>query len=152
MAILQTEIRGELTAAMKAKAEPKLTVLRGLLTAFTNELVSLRRGPQGELSDDEVLAIIRRAVKQRKDSIEQYTRGNRPELVAAERAELDLLEKYLPQMMGKEEIMQYAMQKKVELNLTEKAQSGLFMATLMKDLRGKAEGADVKEVVGMLLG
>lgn len=152
MAQIQTGIREELTKAMKTKSEPKLTVLRGLLTAFTNELVALRRTPQSELTDEEALAVIRRGIKQRKDSVEQFEKGGRHDLAQAEKEELVVLQQYAPQMMGKEEIMKIAMQKKNELGLTEKAQSGLLMATLMKELRGKADGADVKEIIGTILG
>ncbi len=152
MTSIQRHIREELTKTMKSKEEPKLTVLRGLITAFTNELVALRRTPQSELSDEEALAVIRRAVKQRKDSVEQFERGKRHDLAQAEKAELAVLQVFVPQMMGKEDIMKIAIQKKGELGLTEKAQSGLLMATLMKELRGKADGTDVKDVVSTLLG
>lgn len=152
MAQIQTQIREELVKAMKSKSEPRLTVMRGLVTAFTNELVALKRTPQSELSDEEALAVIRRAVKQRKDSVEQFEQGKRHDLAQAEREELVILQVFVPQMMSKEEIMKVAMHKKSELGLTEKAQSGLLMATLMKELRGKADGSDVKDVIATLLG
>lgn len=151
MAHIQNQIREELTKAMKAKAEPKLTVLRSLITAFTNELITLKRTPQSELSDEEALAVIRRAIKQRKDSVEQFEKGGRHDLAQTEKEELNVLQVYAPQMMSKEDIMRIAMQKKNELGLTEKAQTGLLMATLMKDLRGKADGADVREVINSIL-
>ena len=89
---------------MLAKDTVRLTVLRGLLTAFTNELVATKRKPQDELLDTEIIAVIRRAVKQRKDSIEQFRKGGREDLAQAEEDELKILETFLPQTMSKEDI------------------------------------------------
>ncbi len=144
---LQQDIKGQLKEAMMAKDAVKLTVIRGLTTAFMNELVATGRTPQAELTDDEVLALIRRAVKQRKDSIEQFNGAGRPELAESEQAELTVLEKYLPQMMSKEEIKTLAEAKKNELGITDKAKAGMLTGALMKDLKGKADGGDVKDVV-----
>lgn len=152
MAQVQTHIREELTKAMKARKEPDLTVLRGILGAFTNELVALKRTPQAELTDEEALTVIRRAVKQRKDSIEQFEKANRMELVENEKAELQVLEAYLPQMMSVDAVTAIAIAKKNEMGINDKGQAGILMAALMKELRGKADGAVVKEVVTHLLG
>lgn len=147
---LQENIKSEIKAAMMAKDTVKLTVIRGLVSAFTNELVSLGRTPQSELSDEEVLAVIRRAVKQRKDSVDQFTKGGRADLADAENAELSILEKYLPAMMSQDDIRKIAEAKKVELGVTDKTKVGLLMSALMKDLKGKADGGDVKVVVESL--
>lgn len=149
MTIHQT-IRDGVKDAMKAKDAVRLTVLRGLSAAFTNENVTLKRLPQTELSDEEALNVIRRAVKQRKDSIEQFTAGGRPELAASEQAELDVLATFLPQMMSREEIRTIALAKKEEMGMTDKSKLGMFVGALMKDLKGKADGADVKEVAESL--
>lgn len=130
-----------------AKDTVKLTVIRGLVSGFTNELVSLGRTPQSELSDEEVLAVIRRSVKQRKDSIDQFTKGGRADLAEAEQAELAILEKYLPAMMSVDEIKKIAEAKKAEMGITDKSKVGMLMSALMKDLKGKADGGDVKTVV-----
>ena len=135
---------------MLAKDTLRLSVVRGLVSAFTNELVAKNRKPTDELSDEDVFAVIRRAVKQRKDSIDQFTKGGRPELAADESAELKVLETYLPQMMSKDEIRKIAEAKKVELGITDKAKLGQFIGAVMKELKGKADGADVKEVVESL--
>jgi uncharacterized protein YqeY len=144
---LQETIKSSLKEAMMAKDSVKMTVIRGLMSAFTNELVSIGRTPQDALSDEEVLTVIRRAVKQRKDSIEQFKTAGRADLVDSESAELALLEVYLPQMMSKEEILKIAEEKKVELGVTDKSKVGILMSALMKDLKGKADGSDVKSVV-----
>ena len=144
---LQETIKGSLKEAMMAKDTVKMTVIRGLMSGFTNELVALGRTPQDVLSDDEVLTVIRRAVKQRKDAIEQFVAGGREDLADSEKAELALLEVYLPTMMPREEILKIAEAKKAEMGITDKSKVGMLMNTLMKDLKGKADGADVKAVV-----
>lgn len=144
---LQQTIKGEIKAAMIAKDTVKLGVVRGLVSGFTNELLNLKRTPQDELSDEEVMNVIRRAVKQRKDSIEQFVSGGRPELAESEKAELAVLEAYLPAMMSKEDVETFAKAKMTELNVTDKSKAGMFMGTLMKELKGKADGDVVKSVV-----
>jgi len=136
---------------MRARDAIRLETLRGLSAQFTNELVALKRKPTDELSDDEALTVIRRAVKQRKDSIDQFDKAGRSELADKEKTELAILETYLPQMMGKEEVVKIAEAKKTELGVTSKADAGKLMSTLMKDLKGKADGSVVKEVIDELL-
>jgi hypothetical protein len=148
---LHQKIKEQIKEAMKAREEVRLSVLRGLLAGFTNELVALKRKPDGELSDDEALAVIRRAVKQRKDSIEQFAKGNRADLVASETAELSLLETYLPKMMSREDVMAVAKKKMTELGVSDKSGAGKFMGALMKEFNGQADGDTVKSVVDELL-
>lgn len=147
---LQKDIHGKIKEAMIAKDTVKLTVLRGLFSAFTNELVAKGKKPQDELTDDEAIAVIKRAVKQRKDSIDQFTKGGRMDLVENENAELKILETFLPKMMSREEIKKIAEAKKAEMGITDKAGMGKFMGTLMKEFKGQADGNDVKEVVESL--
>lgn len=131
--------------AMKAKDVMRLTVIRGLLSSFTNEAVAKKRKPDAELNDEEALAVISRAVKQRKDSIEQYEKGGRQDLVDAEKAELAILQTYLPQQMSREEVFAYVKEKAASGFDKEKA--GQFMGTIMKELKGKADGMMVKEAI-----
>ena len=147
---IQQDMRNGIKAAMIAKDSVKLTVLRGLITSFTNESVAKGKTPQDELADEDAIAVIKRAVKQRKDSIDQFTKGGRLDLVENEAAELKILETFLPQTMSKEDIKKIAEAKKAELNVTDKAGMGKFMGALMKDLKGQADGNDVKEVVESL--
>lgn len=144
---LHEDIRGQIKEAMMAKDPVRLTTLRGLVSAFTNELVATQRKPQDILKDEEVLNVIRRAVKQRKDSVEQFTAGGRSDLADSEKAELVILEKFLPQLMSRDEIKKVAEAKKAELGVTDKAKVGMLMSAVMKELKGKADGADVKAVV-----
>ena len=92
--MLYTKIKDEVKEALKSKDELRLTVLRGIVAACTNELVATKRKPDEDLKDEEVLTVIKRGVKQRKDSIEQFTKGNRPELAKKEEEELKILESY----------------------------------------------------------
>src|SRR6185312_5612769 len=100
----QAELKEMMKDAMRAKDQIKLTVVRGLISAMTNEAVAKGYGPDGQLSGDEVLSVIMRAAKQRKDSISQFEAGGRPELAETEKAELAVLETMLPKQMSREEI------------------------------------------------
>lgn len=144
---LHESIKGELKEALKAKDQVKLRTVRSMLTAFTNELVATSRTPQAMLEDAEVLTVIKRLAKQRKDSIEQYEAANRYDLSAPEKEELVVLESYLPQMMSQEQIRPIAETKKAELSIDDKSKLGMLVGAVMKELAGKADGSDVKAVV-----
>ncbi len=145
--MLHEEIKNKIKEAMMAKDSLKLETYRGMVSAFTNELVSRGKKPSEMLSDDEALAVVTRLSKQRKDSIEQFRKGNREDLVAKEEAELAILEKYLPSLMDKSEIVKIVLAKKTELGITDPKEKGKLMSQVMKDLKGKAEGMVVKEAV-----
>jgi len=148
--MIYDQIKNELKEAMRAKDEVRLTTIRGLLSAFTNELLVQKMKPGESPSDDLVLSVIKRAVKQRKDSIEQFEKGGRPELAESEKAELTILEAYLPQTMSKEDIKKIAEAKKAEMGIEDKSKAGQLMGAIMKETAGQADGADVKEVVDSL--
>jgi uncharacterized protein YqeY len=144
---LQQKIREGIKEAMLAKDSVRLNVLRGLVSAFTNELVAQKRKPQEELSDEEAINVIKRNVKQRKDSIDQFRAGGREDLATSEEAELSILQTFLPATMSKDLIREVAEKKKIELGINDKSKMGVFMGAVMKELRGQADGADVKEVI-----
>ena len=148
--MLHEEIKGKIKEAMMAKDAVRLEVFRGMSAAFTNDLVAKGRKPQEILSDEEALAVITRLSKQRKDSIEQYAKGGREDLVAEESAQLAVLETYLPKLMDAGEVMEIARAKQAELGITDATKKGMLMSALMKDLKGKADGTIVKEVVDSL--
>ncbi|MCX6736078.1 MAG: GatB/YqeY domain-containing protein [Candidatus Parcubacteria bacterium] len=147
---IQEQIREEIKKAMFAKDQLRLETMRGLLAAFTNELVATKRTPQEPLPDEDALKVIKRASNQRKDSIDQFEKGGRKELADKERAELAIIETFLPKMMSKDEIRKIAEAKKAELGVNDKSKMGVFMGTVMKELKGRADGTDVKEVVESL--
>ena len=101
MRMLHEQIKNGIKNAMISKNEVLLKTLRSMVSAFTNELVAKSKKPSELLNDEEVLAVIARLAKQRKDSIEQFQKGNREDLVKEEQAELTILETYLPKMMEK---------------------------------------------------
>jgi uncharacterized protein len=144
---LHEDIRASLKTAMKAKEAVKLRTIRGMLTAFTNELVATNRTPQDMLSDEETLTVIKRLAKQRKESILQFEANGREDLAVLEKEELSILEEYLPQLMTKEQIRPLAEAKKIELGIEDKSKVGILIGTLMKELAGKVDGSDVKSVV-----
>ena len=148
--MLHEQIKNGIKEAMMAKDQVRLETLRGMSAAFTNELVSKGRKPSEMLTDEEALAVIARLAKQRKDSIEQFKKGNREDLVKEESAQLAILETYLPKMMDRSEVEKIAKTKKEELGIADPSKKGMLMAALMKDLKGKADGMVVKEVVDSL--
>ena len=147
---LHQDIKKQMQEALKNKDEIRLSVLRGLLSAFTNELVSKKKKPNEELDDENTLAVIQRAARQRKDSIEQFNKGGRDDLAQKEASELKIIEEYLPTMMTREEIKVVASKIKTDLGIDDKAKLGMFMGAVMRELKGKAEGNDVKAVVESL--
>jgi uncharacterized protein YqeY len=148
--MLQDKIKDEIKEAMKARESVKLEVLRGVLTAFINELVATGKTPQDKLDDEASLVVFKRLAKQRKDSIEQFEKGGRQDLADKEKEELTYLEKFLPQMMSKDEIQKNAEVKKLEMGIEDKSKIGILIGAIMKELKGKADGGDVKEVVESL--
>jgi uncharacterized protein YqeY len=136
-----------MVAAMKAKEELRLSVLRGLLTLFTQELTATKRTPQDTLTDDEVLTLIRRSLKQRKDAAHQFTEGGREDLAAKELAEATLLETYLPAQVSGEVIAQTVEKKALELGIADMSGVGKLTGAVMKELQGNADGVQVKGAV-----
>ena len=149
MSIHET-IKGSIPEALKQKDEVKLRTLRSLVTAMTNEVVAKKRKPDEFLTDEEALAVIKRAANQRKDSIEQFEKGGRPELAETEKAELAILEAYLPAQLSREEVEKVVQAKIAELQ-ADSSKAGMVMGAVMKELKGQADGTLVKEVVESLL-
>ncbi len=147
---LHEQIRNNIKESMKVGDKVRLEVMRGLVTAFTNELVATGKTPQDMLGDEDALKVITRASKQRKDSIEQFTKGNRMDLVEVENDQLKILEEFLPKLMEKSEVEKFIKIKISELENIDLTKKGMFMSSLMKDLKGKADGTVVKELVDEL--
>lgn len=151
--MLHQTIKNDIKEALRAKDTIRLEVLRGLNALCMNEIIA--SGTTDEfLTDDKVLTLVKRSAKQRKDSIEQFEKGGRMDLVEKERAELAILNTFLPTMMSREEIKIVASQRieamKSAGNFDPKA-GGKITGMIMKELAGKADGADVKVVVEELV-
>ena len=148
--MLHQQIKEEIKEALRRKDELRLLVLRGLLSSFTNEVIARRRKPDEMLKDEEAVAVIKRAVKQRKESIEQFNKGGRPELAQKEERELEILRVYLPKAMSALEIEKVVRAKQSELSITDKSRMGVLIGAVMGELKGKADGAEVKKIVESL--
>ena len=147
----QENIKEQMKDAMRAKDTVTLTVLRSLLAAFTNELVATKRTPQDTLTEEEVITVITRASKQRKDSIEQFEKGGRTDLAEAEKVELEILSAFLPELMSEEEVTVVVQGIVDELGITDKSGIGQLMGRVMGELKGKADGTVVKNAVDKIL-
>jgi uncharacterized protein len=148
---LAQQIKDEMKDAMKSKEADRLTVLRGLISGFTNELVASGKTPQDEISDELAMNVIKRASKQRKDAIEQFEKGGRNDLADKEKSELKIIEAYLPQMMSEDYIKEIVVKKKAELNISDKSGIGQLMGAVMKETKGQADGNVVKKIVEELI-
>ncbi len=144
------DIDVQIVESMRAKDAARLSALRNLKAAFANELLALKRATSGTLTDEEALAVVRRLVKQRKDSIEQFRRGAREELARAEEAELKILESYLPAQMSEDEVRKIAETIKKKLGVTDKSKLGQLIGAVMKETKGKTDGTVVKSIVEKL--
>jgi uncharacterized protein YqeY len=149
--MIHESLKRAIPDALRAKDELKLRTLRSLVSAMTNEVMAKKRKPDEFLTDEEAAAILKRAANQRKDSIEQFDKAGRNDLSAPEKDELAIIESLMPKMMGRDEIMTIAKAKMAEMGVSSKADAGKFTGTLMKELKGKADGGDVKAVVDSLL-
>lgn len=147
---LHEQIKNEIKTAMLAKDAVRLSVVRNMISAFVNELVATGKTPQDMLDDTGVLRVIKRLSNQRKDSIEQFEKGGRKELADSERAELIILNSYLPALMSHDNIKKIALAKKESLGITDKTKAGQLTGAIMKELAGKADGNEVKAVVDEL--
>jgi hypothetical protein len=146
MALVE-KVRNDLTEAMKAREQMRTGTLRMLVAALKNE--QIEKGH--ELSDEEAQAVIRRGVKQRLDSIEQYEKGNRMDLANHEREEKDLLETYLPKQLDDAEVEDLVKAVIADSGATSKKDAGKVMKEMMSRHKGRVDGKKVQEIVGRLL-
>ncbi len=148
---IHESIKAKIGDAMRAHDTARLTTLRSLLTAMTNELITKKRKPTEFLADDEALAVIKRSANQRKESARQFEEGGRPELAVTENEELKIISAFLPEPIAKEKIKKVAEEKMREMGITDSASAGKLIGMLMKEFKGHADGNEVKEVVTSLL-
>ncbi|PIP58121.1 MAG: glutamyl-tRNA amidotransferase [Candidatus Vogelbacteria bacterium CG22_combo_CG10-13_8_21_14_all_37_9] len=148
--MLHDQIKEEIKTALKARAEVRLQTLRNLVSAFVTEVTSKNRKPDEKLTDEEALVVIKRLVKQRQDSIEQFTAGGRADLAQAEEAEMAILKTYLPAEMPTDQIKAIALAKKTKLGINDRAKIGILVGAVMKETKGQTDGKIVKEIVESL--
>ena len=150
MSTLAERIPQDLKEAMKAKDQGRLAVIRALKTALTN--AAIEKGGLGtELTEAEELAVVRKQVKQRQDSASQFEQAGRQELADKEKAEIAILEAYLPAPLGAEEIAALVDQAVAETGATSKADMGKVMKLLQERTDGRADGKTLSQEVAKRL-
>ena len=147
MGRLTEQVRADLTESMKARTAERTSTLRMLQAALKNEQINLGH----ELSDEEVLAIIRKSVKQRQDSIEQYTSGNRADLAAKEAAEIEILKTYMPPELSDAEIESGLRDIVASTGAQSKKDLGKVMKEATARYKGRVDGKKIQEIVSRLL-
>lgn len=147
MTNLLDQIKLDLKDAMQAKDTLKLSVLRMLIASIRNKEISLRKGDDVVLSDEQVMEVLSSEVKKRKDSIESYVSGNREDLADVEKLEIEILSKYLPEQLSEEEL-----EKIVEDVIKSKSENktvlfGAIMGEVMSRVKGRVDGNIVSAMV-----
>lgn len=148
--MLKKEILDDLKIAMKAKNVKTRDTLRTLDSMIKNEEIRVNKRKEG-INDSEVVGLIKRAIKQRKDSVKQFIYGGRPELAENEEEEIAILEKYMPSQMTEEEIKKIIKKVLIDAGFSQKSDIGKAMGAIMKEIGDNADGALVREILGKLL-
>lgn len=156
---LKEKINQDYKEAFRAKEELRVSVLRLVNSSIKNKEFDKRAklsksgtaeadlDAQMQLNDEEVIAVLASEIKRRKDSIDQYARGGRPELAAQEEKELAILAAYMPEQMGEEEIRQEVKAAIAESGAASAQDLGKVMKVLMPKVKGKADGNLVNRIV-----
>ncbi len=148
MSPLSQKIKADLEQAIRNRDNFKSTVLRSLMAAIRNAEIA----QQKTLDDTGIIAVLEKEAKMRRESIEAFQKGNRQDLVSKEKAELDIILGYLPEPMGRDEIVKIARQVIEELGARGPKDKGRVMSQLMPQLRGRASGQEISNIVSELLG
>lgn len=144
---LKEQLRHDLTAAMRARDTRRKSVLRMVLSAI--QLAEVEK--KGDLSDEDVIVVIRKEVRRREDALKMIRQAGRTAMVADEETELEILRAYLPQLMDADAVRSLAQRVISEVQATSLADFGKVMKVLMPQARGKADGRMVSETVRALL-
>lgn len=144
---IKDQIFSDLKEAMKAKQQDKLRVLRSLKAKMLEKEIEQRQGGEANLTDAQAMQVLTKAAKQRKDSITQFEQGNRQDLADIEKTELAIIEAYLPELMGEDEVRVIIKQKISAMGATGPQDMGKVMGPIMGQLKGKADGSLVSRLV-----
>jgi len=144
---LESKIQNDMKAALKAGQKEKLNTLRTTYSQIKDERINNRK----ELTDEDVIAVLMRGVKSRKDSIELYKQGDRQDLVQAETAELEILQSYLPEQMSEEDVKKEVAAVIASTGASDLKDLGKVMGPAMASLKGKTDGKLVQQIVRSLL-
>jgi len=143
---LKQQIQSDLKEAMKSGDTQKRDTLRMLDSAIKNAEIEKNKREEG-LSDEEVLEVLMRAVKQRQDSVSQFEKGGRPELAEQEKKEIEILSVYLPEQLGEDEVRLAVIEIINNAESVTAADFGKVMGQAMAKLKGKADGNTVRDIV-----
>lgn len=144
---IHENLKKELKEAMKAKEKTKVSVIRDLLTSFTNEAVEMGQKAESILDDEDAMKVIKRKAKQRRDSIESFQEGGRDDLVEKEEAELEIIEEYLPEQLSDDELENIIDEIIEETGASGMSDMGDVMSKVMEEVGAKAEGGKVSSLV-----
>ena len=142
---LEERIQEDIKAALRGKEKTRLDTLRSLYAQVKDERIKLR--PKRELTDEDVVRVIMSAVKKRKEAIELYRQGGRQDLVEKEQAELDVLQKYLPEQLSEQEVEKIVDEIIRQVGAASIKDLGKVMGPAMARLKGKADGKMVQSLV-----
>ncbi len=145
---LKEKINNDLKAAMKSGDKVRLETIRSIRALI---LEYEKSGKKTEMTSDDEITMLNSALKKRKEAIEQFEKGNRPELAAKEKFELQIILEYLPKQLTKNEIFEEVKKMAIEINAVSKADFSKLMPLAAKNLKGKADGKDIKAAVEKLL-
>ncbi|MEX0905546.1 MAG: GatB/YqeY domain-containing protein [Balneolaceae bacterium] len=144
---IKEKILNDLKTAMKAREADRLRVLRSMKAKILEKEISERTGGEADITDEQVVEVLMKAAKQRKESIEQFETGGRQDLAEKEENELKVIESYLPEMLSEEEVREAAREQIEKTGASTMADMGKVMGALMEQLKGKADGSVVSRVV-----
>ena len=144
---LKQKLADDLKQAMRQGDKVRRSVIRLLIAAINNAEIAR----QATLNDADVYGVVAKEIRQRKESIEAFKLGKRPDLVAQEEAELAILQDYLPQQVSREEIIAQARRVIAEVGAQGPGDKGKVMPKLIAQLKGRADGREINEVVTELL-
>lgn len=143
-----SQILADLKEAMKSRDGDRATVIRSLKANLQEKEISLRSGAGAvDLKEEEVIQVLMKAAKQRRDSLEQFEKAAREDLASIERYELEIIESYLPKMMSEDEIRELVKATSAKVGASAPSDMGKLMGALMPQVKGKADGALVNKVV-----
>jgi uncharacterized protein YqeY len=145
---LSDRLNEDMKQAMKSQDKFKLSVIRMVRSTIKNSEIDLKR----PLDDNEVLDVLTREIKQRKDSLQEFSKAGRDDLADNLKAELVILAEYMPQQLSEEEVKAIVQQTIQQIGASSKADMGKVMTALMPQVKGRADGKIINQLVQQLLG
>ena len=149
--MLKERLSGDLKEAMRARDDVRLRTIRSLRAAMLEKEIELRGGGAGELTDEQETSVIQKQAKQRRDSIEQYEKADRPDLRQKEEEELAIIEEYLPKQLGEDEVRKILHEVIAATGAASPRDIGKVMGAAMGRVRGLADGRRVQQLATELL-